>query len=164
MFTYRGIPTTRCRLRFRTIVLSKLTYGLPAYAYSIPELTTVQNFLRRYQIDIYSVLEQVNRSLFEKTSSIPDYPLYPYIPKTKEIPARPLKARCSAFFIRWIRCPRCLSCGIRVEFDFPSLCNAVEMERERLQTALVLCPLQSIINDQISEARNMGFLASSFVD
>ena len=41
---------------------------------------------------------------------------------------------------------------------------AAEMERERLQTALVLCPLQSIINDQIFEARNMGLSASSVAD
>ena len=49
---------------FRSIVLSKLTCGLPIYASSIPELTTVQNFLQRcfkrkyisYQIDIYNVL------------------------------------------------------------------------------------------------------------
>ena len=31
---------------FRSIVLLKLTYGLPVYASSIPELTTVQNFLK----------------------------------------------------------------------------------------------------------------------
>ena len=57
---------------FRSIVLPKLTYGLPVYPSSIPELTTVQNFLQRcfkrryisYQIDIYNVLEEVDRSLF----------------------------------------------------------------------------------------------------
>ena len=51
---------------FRPIVLSKLTYGLPVYASSKAELTTVQNVLQRclkgkyisYQIDIDSVLEQ----------------------------------------------------------------------------------------------------------
>ena len=32
---------------FRSIVLPKLTYGLSIYASSIPELTTVQNFLQR---------------------------------------------------------------------------------------------------------------------
>ena len=50
--------------------------------------------------------------------------------KLRDFPAsfedRP--ARCNAFFIRWIRCPRCLTYGIGVEFDFPSLCNAVKME------------------------------------
>ena len=30
---------------FRSIVLPKLTYGLPIYASSMSELTTVQNFL-----------------------------------------------------------------------------------------------------------------------
>ena len=32
---------------YRSIVLPKLTYGPPIYASSIPELTTVQNFLQR---------------------------------------------------------------------------------------------------------------------
>ena len=32
---------------FRSFVLRKLTYGLPVYASSIPELTMVQNFLQR---------------------------------------------------------------------------------------------------------------------
>ena len=32
---------------FRSTVLPKLMYGLPVYASSIPELTTVQNFLQR---------------------------------------------------------------------------------------------------------------------
>ena len=64
---------------FRSIVLSKLTYGLPIYTSSIPELTTIQNFLQRcfkrkyisYQIDIYNVLEV----LFKKISSTPGHPL-----------------------------------------------------------------------------------------
>ena len=81
---------------FRSIVLPKLTYGLPVYAYSIPELTTVQNFLQRcfkrkyisYQTDIYNVLEEVDRSLFKKISNMPSHPLYPSVPKTKESSAR----------------------------------------------------------------------------
>ena len=32
---------------FRSTVLPKLMYALPVYASSIPELTTVQNFLQR---------------------------------------------------------------------------------------------------------------------
>ena len=76
---------------FRSIVLPKRTYGLPVYPSSIPELTTVQNFLQRcfkrkyisYQIDIYNVLEGVDRSLF-KISSMPGHPLYPSVPKTEE--------------------------------------------------------------------------------
>ena len=70
---------------FRSIVLPKLTLGLPVYASSIPELTTVQNFLQRcfkrkyvsYQIDIYNVLEEVDCSLFKKISSMPGHPLSP---------------------------------------------------------------------------------------
>ena len=33
---------------FRSIVLPKLAYGLSVYASSIPELTTIQNFLQRW--------------------------------------------------------------------------------------------------------------------
>ena len=77
---------------FRSIVLTKLIYCLPVYTSSTPELTTVQNFLQRcfkrkyisYQIDIYSVSEEVDRSLFKKTSSMPSHPLYPSVPKMKE--------------------------------------------------------------------------------
>ena len=81
---------------FRSTVLRKLRYGLPVHASSIPELTTVQNFLQRYfkrkyisyQIDIYNVLEEVDRSLFKKISSMPSHPLYPSVPKTKESSVR----------------------------------------------------------------------------
>ena len=81
---------------FRSIVLPKLTYGLPIYASSIPELITVQNFLQcrfkhkysSYQIDIYDALEEVDRSLFKKIPSMPGHPLYPSIPKTKESSVR----------------------------------------------------------------------------
>ena len=38
-----------------------------------------------YQIDIHDVLEEVDRSLFKKISSTPRHPLYPSVPKTKEI-------------------------------------------------------------------------------
>ena len=73
---------------FRSIVLSKLTYSLPVYASFIPELTTVQNFLQLcfkrkyiwYQIDMYSILEEVDRSLFKiKISSMPDHLLHPSV-------------------------------------------------------------------------------------
>ena len=37
-------------------------------------------------------------------------------------------ARCSAFFIRWTRCPRCL--GFGKSFIFQAFVIAVEMERE----------------------------------
>ena len=81
---------------FRTIVLPNLTYGSPIYVSSIPELTKVQNFVQRcfkgkyisYQIDIYDVLEEVDRSLFKKISSMSGHPLYPSVHKTKEISAR----------------------------------------------------------------------------
>lgn len=37
-----------------------------------------------YEIDIYDILEEVDRSLIEKISSLPGHPLYPSVPKTKE--------------------------------------------------------------------------------
>ena len=75
---------------FRSIVLTKLTYGLPIYASSTPDLTAVQNFLQRcykrkyisYQINIYDVLEKADRALFSKISSMPGHPLYPFLLKT----------------------------------------------------------------------------------
>ena len=62
------------------------------YASSIPELTKVQSLLQlcfkrkysSYQIDIYHVLEEVDRSPFKKISSMPGHPLYPSVLKTKE--------------------------------------------------------------------------------
>ena len=57
-----------------------------------------------------------------------------------------------------------LPTGFRKSLIFQVFVLAAEMERERFQTALVLCPLQSIISDQISEARNMGLSASSVAD
>ena len=56
-----------------------------------------------------------------------------------------------------------LATGFGKSLIFQVFLTAVEMERKRLQTTLDFCPKQSIINDQISEARNMGFLASSLV-
>ena len=57
-----------------------------------------------------------------------------------------------------------LPMGFGKSLIFQVFVLAAEMERGRLQTALVLCPLQSIINNQISEARNMGLSASSVAD
>ena len=73
-----------------------LIHHVTVYAPSIPELTTVQNFLQHcfkrkcisYQIDIYNVLEEVDRSLFKKISSMLGHPLYSSVPKTKESSVR----------------------------------------------------------------------------
>ena len=56
-----------------------------------------------------------------------------------------------------------LPTGLGKSLIFQVFVLAAEMERERFQTALVLCPLLSIINDQISEARTMLLSASSVV-
>ena len=55
---------------FQSLVLPKIAYALPVYAVSVPELNTVQRFLRRcykrrfisYAIDIYDLLEKTDRS------------------------------------------------------------------------------------------------------
>ena len=68
-----------------------MVFYLKVYT-SIPELTTVQNFLQRcfkckyisYHTDIYNILEEVDCSLLKKISSMFSHPLYPTVPKTKE--------------------------------------------------------------------------------
>ena len=57
-----------------------------------------------------------------------------------------------------------LPTGFTTSLIFQVFVLAAKTEREQLQTALVLCPLQSIINDQISEASNMGLSPSSVAD
>ena len=87
---------------FRSIVLTKLTYSLPIYVSSTPHLTAIQNFLQHcykrkyipYQINIYDVLKKADCVLFNKISSMPGHPLYPYLLKTKESSAR-LRVPCS---------------------------------------------------------------------
>ena len=56
---------------FQSLVLPKISYVLLVYAASIPELNTVQQFLRRchkrrfisYAINIYDLLEKTDRSI-----------------------------------------------------------------------------------------------------
>ena len=55
---------------FQSLVLPKISYGLPVYAASVPELNTVQQFLCRchkcryisYAIDIYDLKKQTGES------------------------------------------------------------------------------------------------------
>ena len=67
---------------FGSTALPKLTHGLPF----------LQRCFKRkyisYQIDMYDVLEEVDRSLFKKISSMPGHPLYPSVAKTKKRSAR----------------------------------------------------------------------------
>ena len=75
------------------VASTSLPPPLPLY---VRGLSTVQNFLQRcferkyifYQIDIYDVLEKVERTLFQNIFSMPGHPLYLYVPKTKESSAR----------------------------------------------------------------------------
>ena len=53
---------------FQSLVLPKISCGLPVYAASVPELNSVQQFLRRchkrcfisYATDIYDLLEKTD--------------------------------------------------------------------------------------------------------
>lgn len=84
-------PRSRNHL-FRSLVLPKISYGLPVYAASVPELNTVQRFLGRrhkrsfvsYAIDIYDLLEKTDRSISKRISCLPTHPLYNLLPKVKE--------------------------------------------------------------------------------
>ena len=77
---------------FRSLVLPKISYGLPVYAASVPELNTVQQLLRRchkrrfisYALDIYNLLKKTDRSISEKISRLPTHPLYNLLPRVKE--------------------------------------------------------------------------------
>ena len=46
----------------------------------------------------------------------------------------------------------------------PQFAAAAAVERNQHQTMLVVCPLQSIIDDQIAEARSMGMSEASVAD
>ena len=77
---------------FKSIVLPKITYGLPIYGTSGSELSTVQRFLqRRYKrnyiselLEIYELLEKADRKLFDKIRSNAAHPLYALLPRAKE--------------------------------------------------------------------------------
>ena len=77
---------------FQSLVLPKIAYALPVYAVSVPELNTVQRFLRRcykrrfisYAIDIYDLLEKTDRSISKRISCLPNHPLYNLLPRVKE--------------------------------------------------------------------------------
>ena len=77
---------------FQSLVLPKISHGLPVYAASVPELTTVQRFLRRchkwcyisYAIDIYDLLEKTDRSISKRISCLPNHPLYNLLPRVQE--------------------------------------------------------------------------------
>ena len=63
---------------FQSLVLPKISYCLPVYAASVPELKTAQQFLSRchkrrfisYAIDIFDLLEKTNRSISKKINCV----------------------------------------------------------------------------------------------
>ena len=77
---------------FQSLVLPKISYGLPVYAASVPELKTAQQFLSRchkrrfisYAIDICDLLEKTDRSISKKINCLPTHPLYILLPRVKE--------------------------------------------------------------------------------
>ena len=77
---------------FQSLVLPKISYGLPVYAASVPELNTVQRFLRgchkhrfiSYAMDIYDLLEKIDRSISKRISRLPNQPLHNLLPRVKE--------------------------------------------------------------------------------
>ena len=62
------------------------------YGASPPELTVVQNFLRRcfkrkyisYLIDMQGLVDKTDYAIFKKVSNKPSHPLFQYLPKTKQ--------------------------------------------------------------------------------
>ena len=76
---------------FKSLVLSQLTYALSIYTGSPLELTLVQNFLTRCykrnyissHINIYSLLERFDRTIFNRIRKRTNHPLGEICPKTK---------------------------------------------------------------------------------
>ena len=77
---------------FQSLVLPKISYGLSMYAASVPELNTLQQFLRRchkrrftsYAIHVYDLLEKTDRSISKRFSCLPTSPLYNFWPRVEE--------------------------------------------------------------------------------
>ena len=77
---------------FQSLVLPKISYGLLVYTASVPELNTVQQFLRRchkrrfisYAIDIYDFRKKTDRSISKKICCLSTHPLYNLLPTVKE--------------------------------------------------------------------------------
>ena len=98
MPVYSKMPQTGLYLQpdtdylFTSLVLSKVTHGLPVYAAATPELTIVQNFLTRcfkhryisYEINILNSLEKADWSLFKKVSGAIGHLLFNLMPTIKE--------------------------------------------------------------------------------
>ena len=80
---------------FQSLILRKISYGLPVNTASVPELiNTVQQFLRRcrkrhfisYALDIYDLLgkKKTDRSISKKISFLPTHRQYNLLTKGKE--------------------------------------------------------------------------------
>ena len=57
-----------------------------------------------------------------------------------------------------------LPTGYGKSLIFQLFAAAAAIKRRQHQTVLVVCPLQSIIDDQVAEARSIGMSAASFAD
>ena len=91
-----GYTQTELDYFFKSIVLSKILYGIVIYAASSPEMTTIQRFLtrcfkRKYistHLNIYTLLEKTDLNNFKKISTVSNHPLLACMPKVKETSRR----------------------------------------------------------------------------
>ena len=82
-------------LIFKSVILSKLTYGLSVYGACNAELNVVQSFLNSSKLfDIYQLLEQSDKSFFFKARANVCHPLHSLLPKVKDSSLR-LRQRAS---------------------------------------------------------------------
>ena len=83
-------------LLFKSIVLSKLTYGLSIYGASKADLFVVDCFLKRRpkkryisdKLGIYDLFEQSDRKLYDKISKDEHHPLYAILPTAEDCSQR----------------------------------------------------------------------------
>ena len=84
-------------LLLKSLVLSKLTYGLSIYGASNADLVVMDCFLKRChkrgyiseKLSIYDPLEQSDRNLYDKIREDEHHPLYSILPIVKDCFQKP---------------------------------------------------------------------------
>ena len=79
-------------LLFKSIVISKLTYGLSIYGAGKADLVVMDCFVKRChkkryisdKLGIYDLFEQSDRKLYDKISKDEHHPLYSILPTVKD--------------------------------------------------------------------------------
>jgi hypothetical protein len=87
-----GLCQRELNLRFNSLVISKIFYGLSVYGSSTPDLYTVQCFLTRCfkrnysskHYDIYKLLERSDRNIWKKIKNNDNHPLKHMLPIVKD--------------------------------------------------------------------------------